>query len=873
MNKLPAIILILAAMTAALVSTAQEQNTRSLVGTVVSRDSGEPVGFALVSLQVLGHPEAVRQAMTDTDGSFRFEGLAAGSYRLDVRYTGYQPMREGLAIIEGEGEVRVTVALRTGARRDPALPDLVIESAGQTRLLGDQELAAFVAGKDEPVRPPAGPVSEKDFDRMAVGGSSVDGRAREGKVEPSMAETPAEGLDYSMPDLTDYVVRSVEESVRKQGLMRQVAGRTNGPVASEMQATVDDLLSSNADELWIIERPATPPQTGESDDPGTGCLIVILDDEEIAVPLEHTDVHIRIDGYVASVDVRQLFHNPFDETIEAEYLFPLPHDAAINDFLMVVGDRRIRGIIREKEEARQIYERARQAGHVASLLEQERPNIFRQRVANIEPGHKIQVEIHYFNALPYRDGEFELAFPLVVGPRFNPPGSSDPIGAVPRGVQPAGTAVPYLAPGERSGHDVNITVELDAGLPIDGVQSLNHAASIQRAGKSAARIQLARHDRIPNKDFVLRYRVAGEAVKSGVLVHRDGDDGYFSMMLVPPASLEGMRRAPVEFVFVLDCSGSMNGWPLQKSRAAMRRALRQLQPGDSFQIIRFSENASALGAVPVEATAANIERGIEYVDALRGGGGTMMIEGIKAALDFPHDPERMRIVTFMTDGYIGNEAEIFGEVARRLNGAKIFSFGVGQSVNRHLIEGLAQMGQGAVAYIGLDDDLDAVDEFYRIVRHPALTDIEIDWGAMQARQVFPQRLGDLFVGRPVLLHGRFEGQGKTTVTIRGRAGGREVKMKVEVDLDAGSERPALPLLWARSEIGHIAYRLAREPDESLQARGLDLALDYNLVSAWTSFVAVDASQVVDEPGTRTETVPVPVPEGVRHDTTVGGGRD
>ena len=342
------------------------------------------------------------------------------------------------------------------------------------------------------------------------------------------------------------------------------------------------------------------------------------------------------------------------------------------------------------------------------------------------------------------------------------------------------------------------------------------------------------------------------------------------MMLVPPASLESLKRAPVEFVFVVDCSGSMGGWPMEKAKSAMRRALMQLQEGDSFQVVRFSEQASALGSRPLEATEANVKRGLDYVDALQGGGGTMMVEGIKAALDFPHDPDRMRIVSFMTDGYIGNEAEIFGAIAERLGPTRIFSFGVGSSVNRHLIEGMARMGKGAVAYIGLEDDLGAVDEFYNVVRHPALTDIQIEWAGMDVKQVFPQQMNDLFVGRPVLVHGRYDGSGKTTVTVRGRAAGRDVAIKIKVDLDAKKKRESLPLLWARSEIQHISDRLAVAADSSLESRGLDLALNYNLVSDWTSFVAVDASQIVDEPGTRTETVPVPVPDGVKYDTTVKG---
>lgn len=810
---------------------------RPLDGVAVDPSTGDPVPFATVTLSPFGDAGAASRALTDAAGRFRFSGLLVGHrYRLEVSAHGYHPVREGLEVLGGSGPIRARVLLHPADGPAPSAPCLVLTAAA-VRLIPGRELS-------RPGERPLSGKSEADLDLTQ--GTSAPGSPRE--VAESLARGYATRQQWAAPPGTG-------------------PGLADGAISDAAL----ERIAADSDELWILERPAAGPGAQDGRDPGTGCLVVIEeDDREVPVPLEHTDVHARIDGYVASVDLRQRFHNPFGETIEAEYLFPLPEDAAVNDFVMTVGQRRIRGIIREKEEARELYERARRAGHVASLLEQERPNIFRQRVANIEPGHAIEVELHYFNALPYRDGEFVFSFPLVVGPRFNPPGSADPIGAVPRGAGAGATDIEYLAPGERSGHDVDITVELDAGLDLVELHSPSHSTRIDREGRQRALIRLAANDRIPNRDFVLGYRVARETIASGMLVHREGEDGYFSLMLVPPASLEDLEREPAEFVFVLDCSGSMRGWPMQKAKSAMRRALRQLRPGDSFQVVRFSEQASALGPAPVEATEANVRRGLDYVDALEGSGGTMMIEGIKAALDFPHDPERTRVVSFMTDGFIGNEAEIFAAVSERLRDTRVFSFGVGNSVNRYLVEGLARMGRGAVAYIGLDDDLAAVDDFYRIVRHPALTDISIDWGAMEAEQVFPQRVHDLFVGRPVLLHGRFAGSGRTTVTVRGRAGGRAVVMPIEVDLGGDRPRRALPLLWARSEIRHISDRLAQEPDASLRSRGLDLALDYNLVSDWTSFVAVDASTLVDDPSERTEKVPVPVPDGVEYETTVGG---
>ncbi|MHC4355537.1 MAG: VWA domain-containing protein, partial [Planctomycetota bacterium] len=291
----------------------------------------------------------------------------------------------------------------------------------------------------------------------------------------------------------------------------------------------------------------------------------------------------------------------------------------------------------------------------------------------------------------------------------------------------------------------------------------NSSASRQRKT-----VKLSSLDSIPNKDFVLRYKVAGKKVKSALVTHRDKRGGFFTLMLYPPENLSYLKRAPMEMIFVLDCSGSMSGKPIAKAKQAITRALRKLQPGDTFQVIRFSNNASQLGPNPVPATPANIRRGLKYVESLRGSGGTMMIEGIKAALGFAHDPRRFRLVSFMTDGYIGNEAEILAEVHNSLGASRIFSFGVGSSVNRYLLDRMAKIGKGAVAYVGLDDSAaEIVDQFYDRISHPALADVVIDWGSMEVADVQPYRIPDLFVGRPVIVTGRFKGNDSTSIRVTG----------------------------------------------------------------------------------------------------------
>jgi Ca-activated chloride channel family protein len=639
-------------------------------------------------------------------------------------------------------------------------------------------------------------------------------------------------------------------------------------------AMLAQLASVTADEIWVIAKDETPQAVGpEYGTPGSGAMLVEKGEEKIPLPLKHTDVKGRVCGYIATVEVTQQFQNPFSEKIEAVYVFPLPQNAAVNEFIMAIGDRRIRGIIRERQEAEEIYREARSQGYVASLLTQERPNIFTQKVANIEPGKQIDVNIKYFNTLAYADGWYEFVFPMVVGPRFNPPGSTDGVGAVGRGkagISGQSTEVQYLKPNERSGHDIALALDIDAGVRIEEIACASHAIKKDKDGAEKVHVQLSDLDNIPNKDFVLRFKVAGDTVKSALVTHQDERGGFFTLMLYPPAELKQVKRAPMEMVFVLDCSGSMNGRPIAKAKDAIKRALRKLEPDDTFQVIQFSVSASQLGANPIPATGENVRRAIEYVDSLKGGGGTMMIEGIKAALDFPHDPRRFRLVSFMTDGYIGNEAQILGEIHQRLGSARIFSFGVGTSVNRYLLDRMAKLGKGAVAYIGLDDSgTEVVDLFYDRISHPALTDVQIDWGDLEVAEVYPRQVPDLFVGRPIILTGRFKGTEDTTIRITGRAGQYEKEVRIPVELDeSGATHPGIACVWARKRIEDLATQATYDSSSALPAEIMQVALQYSLMSAYTAFVAVDSTQVTAGDHGVTVAVPVPVPEGVRYDTTV-----
>jgi len=676
------------------------------------------------------------------------------------------------------------------------------------------------------------------------------------------------------------IAPSAGKPLRSRGFIRRELTSPGKYLSEEALRLKDrripvELVNVTADEIWVIARPETQAVPTDEDAPGCGAMLAKLpkEDKEIPLPLKHTDVKGQISGYIATVDVTQQFHNPYDQKIEAVYVFPLPQNAAINEFIMTIGERRIRGIIRERKEAEEIYREARRQGYVASLLTQERPNIFTQKVANIEPGKNIDVNIKYFNTLAYVDGWYEFVFPMVVGPRFNPPGYTDGVGAVARGkngISGQKTEVQYLKPGERSGHNIAVTVDVDAGVKIEEVECKSHVITKTSTGPEKLTVKLSSLDSIPNKDFILRYKVAGKTVKSALVTHRDERGGFFMLMLYPPENLSYLKRAPMEMIFVLDCSGSMKGKPIAKAKQAITRALRKLQPNDTFQIIRFSNNASQLGPSPIPATRANIRKGLNYVDSLHGSGGTMMIEGIKAALDFAHDPHRFRLVSFMTDGYIGNEVEILAAIHQRLGASRIFSFGVGSSVNRYLLDRMAKLGKGAVAYIGLDDSAGGVvDLFYERISHPALTDVTIDWGNMQVTDMYPYHIRDLFVGRPVILTGRFKGQRSTTIRVTGKVGDLRQEIAIGVNLDDSAvTHPGIACVWARKKIETLANQSTHDSNPDLPQEIKQVALEYGLMSAYTAFIAVDSSrQTIGDHGI-TVAVPVPVPDGVRYETTV-----
>ncbi|NOT49154.1 MAG: VWA domain-containing protein, partial [Acidobacteria bacterium] len=584
-----------------------------------------------------------------------------------------------------------------------------------------------------------------------------------------------------------------------------------------------------------------------------------------ACPLKNTAVRADISGFLVRVNVKQEFENSFAEPIEAVYTFPLSQNGAVDDMTMTIGSRTVRGKIMKREEARATYEAAKAAGQAASLLDQERPNIFTQAVANIMPGEKVVIEISYVETLKYEDGAYEFVFPMTVGPRY-----------IPASVKDAARIRPPVIARTRAGHDVSVEVNLNAGVPIEAVRSTSHRIDQLNLASSKAKVTLRGERVIPNKDFILRYDVTGKRLQDGVLAHRDARGGFFSLVLQPPDAVAPEDRTPKEIVFVLDTSGSMDGFPIEKAKEAMKLSLDGLYPEDTFNLITFAGDTDVLFEKPVPATQANLERAQAFLDGREGGGGTEMMKAIRAALEPSDSQEHLRIVCFMTDAFVGNDDEIISAIQKHPK-ARVFSFGIGDSVNRSLLDKMAEAGNGEVEIVTLEDDgSKTAKRFYERVRTPMLTDISIDWNGLPVADVYPNKIGDLFSAKPVIVNARYTKGASGTIKLKGNVAGQPYERTIKVELpETESANDVLATLWARRRVDELSMdALKGGPNAEAANKQIEgLGLEYRILTSFTSFVAVE-EKVINSNGTPTKVeVPVTIPEGVNINTAGGGDTD
>lgn len=592
----------------------------------------------------------------------------------------------------------------------------------------------------------------------------------------------------------------------------------------------------------------------------------------VPCPLKHTDVKAEISGFVARVTVTQQFENPFPDKIEAVYTFPLPQAAAVDDMTIVIGDRTVKGKIMTREDARQTYDAARAKGQVAALLDQERPNIFTQSVANILPSQKIEVTISYVETLKYEAGSYEWSFPMVVGKRYVPSPKTTPaqmdgqdVTANERVPDAEKLNPPVMPKGKRAGHDISIEVNIDAGVPLVAVHSSTHEIEALQPAAGKSVVHLKDQVTIPNKDFVLKYDVAGSQIEDALLMHRDGADGFFTFILQPPQQVTAADVMPKELVFVLDTSGSMEGFPIKKAKETMKLALDGLYPRDTFNLILFSGDTRVLFSDPQPATPENISKAKNFFDSDEGSGGTEMMAAIRAALDPSDAQDHVRIACFMTDGQVGNDMEIIAEVQKHPN-ARVFAMGFGSSPNRFLLDKITEYGRGEVEYVDEGKNTKGVAKrFHERVRNPLLTDVSIDWGGLPVTDVYPKRSPDLFSAKPVSFSGRYTGSGKGVIRLKGMMSGHEFVREIPIELpERETGHDVLATLWARSKVDDLmgqdmAGMQTGAMKSDVKAEITKLGLAYRMMTQFTSFVAVEDQSVIDGIAPRRVDVPVEAP--------------
>ncbi len=603
--------------------------------------------------------------------------------------------------------------------------------------------------------------------------------------------------------------------------------------------------------------------------PAPGQLCIIQDDGKFGnlCPLERTSVTADVSGYGARVTVTQTFVNPSREVIEAVYTFPLPNDAAVDRMQMKIGSRIVEGEIKRREEARLIYDAAKNAGQSAALLDQERPNIFTQSVANITPGAKVEIIISYVQILKFEEGTFEFSFPMVVGPRYleNTPDANK--------ISP-----PITPKGTRTGTNIDLTVNINAGAPIQEFASVLHKVRTNRQGENGMRVTLAKADEIPNRDFILRYSVSTDSIQDGFIGHMGDKGGFFTLFLMPPKQATNAQITPKEIIFVMDQSGSQSGFPIEKSKELSLKLIKTLNPADTFNVIGFSSKVNPLWQEPHLNTPRNIAEAETFIKGLQANGGTRLRAAAVAALEGQNDPDRLRIVVFNTDGYVGEEAEILKAIHEHRDRARMFTFGIGNSVNRFLLDEMAIAGRGDVEIVTLAEAADeAVNRFAARSTSPVLTDVSVSFDGVQVEDVLPAALPDVFSERPVVVTGRYLTAGKGSITVSGKLGGRPWSRNIEVDFPSRASAPAIESLWARRKVDDLTRhtylsQMLPESERATEEEIVEVALEFGIMTQYTSFVAVE-KRVVNVGGKqRTIAVPIEMADGVSYEGIFGADK-
>ncbi|HEY0512701.1 MAG TPA: VIT and VWA domain-containing protein [Thermoanaerobaculia bacterium] len=590
------------------------------------------------------------------------------------------------------------------------------------------------------------------------------------------------------------------------------------------------------------------------------------------LPLKETRADVHIAGVIADVVVTQVYRNEGTRPLSARYVFPASTRAAVHGMTMQVGDQRIQAMIREKQAAKKEFEAARAAGKSAALLEQQRPNVFTMNVANVMPADEIRVELHYSELLVPTDGTYEFVYPTVVGPRYSKePATSE-----------SGNWVKsrYLHQSEAPAYKFDIEARVAAGMPIAELLCPSHRTQVDWEDGTTARVRLDPGEANGgNRDYILRYRLEGQQVQTGLLLYpgpsgQPGqDEKFFLLMVQPPRRVEPRQVPPREYIFVLDVSGSMTGFPIATMKVLMHELVGGLRPVDRFNVILFSGASRLMAPRSLPATAENVDQAIAEIASERGGGETELGAALGRAMALPETPGVSRTTIVITDGFVDAEAGIFEQIRTHLNRSNLFAFGMGTSVNRHLLEGMARAGQGEPFIVTEPDEAPAAAKrFQDYVRSPVLTHVAVEAGDFETYDVEPASIPDLFADRPLVIFGKWRGKAAGTIRVTGLGGDGSYEKVFDVadaESSAGNQaagNQALRYLWARARVA----RLSDDGDKGDGARQAvtALGLKYEMLTAYTSFVAVHDVVRTTDPAKQAVEQPLPLPQGVE-DSAVG----
>ena len=584
-----------------------------------------------------------------------------------------------------------------------------------------------------------------------------------------------------------------------------------------------------------------------------------------SLPLKDTRVDIAVSGVIADVMVVQTYRNEGSRPINASYVFPASTRAAVYGMRMRIGDQIIVARIKERQAAKQEFDEAREKGKSASLLEQNRPNVFSMSLANIMPGDQVEIELRYTELLIPTDGIYEVVFPTVVGPRYS---SETESGAR---KEDRWVKSPYLREGKKPTSTLHISTRISAGVPIRDLTCASHKVSPEWISATVAQLSLDEPDAFQgNRDFVLRYRLAGNQIASGLLLYQSEGENFFLYMAQPPERVAVEDIPAREYIFVVDVSGSMEGFPLNTSKQLLKDLIGQLRPTDLFNVVLFAGDSSILSETSLQANQQNIVQAIRLLEQQRGSGGTELLPAIKQAMSVPRNADISRSIVLVTDGYISGEEGVFDYIRENLNQCNVFSFGIGSSVNRYLVEGVARAGMGEPFIVTQESEAAAVAaKFREYIQTPLLTDIEVRSNGFDTYDVYPARLPDLLAQRPVILFGKWRGTVGGTFELRGKTGRGDYVTSFDV---AGAQpddgNRALRYLWARSRIAELSDYGAGSVSPERVKEIVSLGLKYNLLTQYTSFIAV-REQVVNAQGQADKVEqPLPLPIGVS-DMAVG----